>query len=128
MTIFPRIGEIGKHIEVLMASSFKSSPLWMEMFYFTFVFYNLFWKFCVHLVLIIYFQFILPASAKKWRGGSKSQSFELPHTLCFFLKLEKFKPLALPATVVIHGYLMIMCKLLCIPPSAVLISVGNGSR
>jgi len=55
---------------------------------------------------------------KREGGLSKSQSFELPHKICSQVRESR----ALPP-VVTHGYLMITCGLLCIPPLAVLLSV-----
>lgn len=60
MTIFTRINEIRKYIEVLMVSKIQilASVDGNEVFHFTFVFHNLFWKLYMHLILlrIIYFQ------------------------------------------------------------------------
>lgn len=53
---------------------------------------------------------------------AKSQPFELPHKM-FSLQARESQALTLPATTVIQGYLMVMCKLLCIPPMEVLPSV-----
>lgn len=39
---------------------------------------------------------MLPTGAKKGRGESKSQSFELPHTICF--QVRESWALTLPAT------------------------------
>lgn len=146
-------GDFRKHIKVLMVSRIQilasvngnNWSFWV-FFNFIFVFYNLFlvcfWKLCIHLVilLIIYlkikfkklisrntlFSVYLTNWCQKGEEWSKSQSFE---PLCFLLKLGGLKPLTLPATVAIHGYLMICASYIVflLLLFFLLIFVGSGS-